>query len=143
MKLIVETRRRPHPGRRGHAQWPDGKKLYTEETDEGLHRDPCRWGRSGDRVPSLGRKDFAANVTVTDEQPEHRRRCASAVRSRAWPVGLRARRRRVRQRWRPYVPSPSRLDSVVEFMTYKKSARIEISHTDNVVEHQQDAAPEA
>ncbi len=87
--------------------------------------------------PTLGREDIAANVKVTDEPHQ----------------SIKLTLRYKRERPTPTAPEPHfvldgvnfasgkavidpqsypRLDSVVEYMVYKKSARIEISgHTDN------------
>jgi outer membrane protein OmpA-like peptidoglycan-associated protein len=118
----------------------DGKKYYTEETDaEGFAEVLVPVGQKYELVYlSLGRRDIAANVTVTDE-PNQTVRLTLRYKRYESPT--------------PAAPEPHfvlegvnfdsgkavirpeslpRLDSVVEYMTYKKSARIEITgHTDN------------
>lgn len=129
---------------------PDGQKYYTKETDE--------MGYGEVLVPvgqayaisylSLGRKDINAKVTVDDEPFQNVK------------LTLRYKPRKVDPPppvtggELPPPPAPvfrldgvvfesnsseldpssfPRLDSVVEYMTYKESARIEVSgHTDNV-----------
>jgi OOP family OmpA-OmpF porin len=114
---------------------PTGDKLYTDETDaEGYAETLVPTGRTYELTYlSLGRKDVAASVTVTNEPKQI--------------VKL-----TLRYKPRPVVPpfvlkgvafdtakatirpeSYPQLDIVAEFMTHKKSARLEISgHTDNV-----------
>jgi outer membrane protein OmpA-like peptidoglycan-associated protein len=123
---------------------PDGRKYYTQETDsEGYAEVLVPVGQKYEIVYlSLGRKDIAASVTVSDEPHQNLR------------LTLRYKRYRppAKDPGAPYEPrfvldgvqfdtgkatirpeSFPRLDGVVEYLTYKKSARIEISgHTDNV-----------
>jgi outer membrane protein OmpA-like peptidoglycan-associated protein len=118
---------------------PDGKKYFTEETNgEGYTEILVPVGQKYDLVYlTLGREDIAANVKVTDEPHQ----------------SIKLTLRYKRERPTPTAPEPRfvldgvtfasgkavidpqsypRLDSVVEYMVYKKSARIEISgHTDN------------
>jgi outer membrane protein OmpA-like peptidoglycan-associated protein len=118
----------------------DGRKYYTEETDaEGYAEVLVPVGQKYELVYlSLGRRDIAANVTVTDEINQ--------------TVRLTLRYKRYEPPT-PAAPAPQfvlegvtfdsgkaivrpesfpRLDAVVEYMTYKKSARIQITgHTDN------------
>ncbi|MCP4200008.1 MAG: OmpA family protein [Proteobacteria bacterium] len=124
---------------------PDGRKFYTEETDaKGYAEVLVPVGQKYDIVYlSLGRRDINASVKV-DDVPN---------------LTL-----RLTLRYKRYVPPPrpeapgfvlkgitfdtgratvkpesfERLDGVVEYMTHKRSARIEISgHTDNVGNAQQ------
>lgn len=118
----------------------DGKKYYTEETTtDGYAETLVPVGQKYELAYlSLARKEVEANVTVTDEPNQNIK---------------------LTLRYKGYVPPPDapaeprfvldgvnfatgkaiitpesfvRLDAVVEYMTYKKSARIEISgHTDN------------
>ncbi len=134
-------------------QSKDGQKFYTEETDElGYGEVLVPSGKTYELVYlTLGEKDINAKVTVTDDPYQN---IKLTLRYKPWvekkvPVVL-----------PPDAPAPAeppaptfrldgvtfdsgsaellpesypRLDSVVEYLTYKKSARIEVSgHTDNV-----------
>ena len=124
---------------------PDGTKYYTDETDaEGYAEVLVPVGQKYDLTYlSLGRRDIAATVTVTSapkqnikltlrykryvppptaapDTPAAPRFVLSGVTFDTGKATIRA-------------ESFPRLDSVVEYMAHKKSARIEISgHTDNV-----------
>jgi outer membrane protein OmpA-like peptidoglycan-associated protein len=119
---------------------PDGKKYYTEETNsEGFTELLVPVGQKYELAYlSLAQRDIAASVTVTDEPNQNIK---------------------LTLRYKRYTPPPKaapeprfvldgvtfatgkatisdesfpRLDGVVEYLTYKKSSRIEISgHTDN------------
>lgn len=117
----------------------DGKKYYADETDaEGYAEVLVPVGQKYDIVYlSLGRKDIAASTTVSDEPKQNirltlrymreKREAASEPRFVLSGVNFDNNKATIRPE------SFSRLDSVVEFMAHKKSARIEISgHTDNV-----------
>lgn len=126
---------------------PDGKKFYTEETDaKGYAEVLVPAGQKYDIVYlSLGRRDINASVKV-DDVPNLTLRLTLRYKRNVPPP-----RRKAAQQ-APEAPrfvlkgitfdtgkatikpeSFERLDSVVEYMTHKKSARIEISgHTDNV-----------
>jgi outer membrane protein OmpA-like peptidoglycan-associated protein len=114
---------------------PDGKKHYTDETDASGYTELL--------VPisqmyaitylSLGRSDFTAKANV-DDRPNHNINLTLRYQRQDGPP-------RVvldgvyfdtgKADLRP--ESIPRLDNVVEYMTHKKSVRIEISgHTDNV-----------
>jgi OmpA-OmpF porin, OOP family len=120
---------------------PDGKRYYTGETDaDGYAELLVPVGRKYDIVYlSLGRRDIAAKVTVTDA-PRQNIRLTLRYKRIDPPPGEGAERRFVldgiyfdsgKAELRP--ESFPRLDSVVEYMTHKRSTRIEISgHTDNV-----------
>lgn len=126
----------------------DGRKYYTEETDpNGYAEVLVPVGQRYELVYlSLGRRDIAAAVAVTDEPNQNVRltlrykRHNSPVAPAATPAAEAEAPRFVlggvtfdvgKATVRP--ESFPRLDSVVEYMTHKKSARIEISgHTDNV-----------
>ena len=124
---------------------PDGKKFYAEETDaEGYAEVLVPVAQTYDLVYlSLGRRDVATTVAVPDKPNNNIKLTLRYKRERPpAPAGA------------PPAPAPrfvlsgvnfdtgkatirpesfARLDSVVEFMTHKKSSRIEISgHTDNV-----------
>lgn len=124
---------------------PDGKKFYTDETDgDGYTEVLVPVGQKYDLVfLSLGRRDIAANVNVTNEprqsikltlrykrqvfEPVANANANGAPRFVLNGVTFDTGKASIRPE------SFARLDSVVEFMTYKKSARVEISgHTDNV-----------
>jgi outer membrane protein OmpA-like peptidoglycan-associated protein len=118
---------------------PDGKKYYTEETDaDGYAELLVPIGQKYDIVYlSLGRRDVAAKVTVTD-QPRQNLRLTMRYQRIDPPPGEQERfvlddiyfdsgKTVLRPQSFP------RLESIVEYMTHKKTARIEISgHTDNV-----------
>ncbi len=150
--VVVDKDKGPLPGVVISMTGPDGHKYYTEETNaEGYAEVLVPVGQKYDLVYlSLGRKDIAASVAVTDEPNQN--------------VRLTLRYKRFVPPPRPPRPgsdapaeqaaeprfaldgvtfdtgkatlrpeSYPRLDSVVEYMTHKKSARIQISgHTDNV-----------
>jgi outer membrane protein OmpA-like peptidoglycan-associated protein len=117
----------------------DGKKYYTEETAaDGYAELLVPVGQKYDIVYlSLGRRDVAAKVTVTRE-PRQNLRLTLRYQRIDPPPGEQERFvldgiyfDTGKAVLRP--ESFPRLDSIVEFMMYKKSARIEISgHTDNV-----------
>jgi outer membrane protein OmpA-like peptidoglycan-associated protein len=113
----------------------DGARFYTEETDaEGYAEVLVPVGQKYEvTYLSLGRKDIAANVTVTSEP---RQTIKLTLRFKKMPPPP------------PFVlsgitfdtgkttikpDSTDKLDVVAEFMRYRKRARVEISgHTDNV-----------
>lgn len=136
-------------------QSKDGQKFYTEETDElGYGEVLVPSGKTYELVYlTLGERNINAKVTVTDDPHQN---VKLTLRYKPWvekkvavvlppdaPEAVEA---------PPAAPtfrldgvtfdsgssdllpdSHARLDSVVEYLTYKKSARIEISgHTDNV-----------
>jgi outer membrane protein OmpA-like peptidoglycan-associated protein len=119
---------------------PDGSKYYTGETDaDGYAELLVPVGQSYDVVYlSLGRRDVAAKVSVSDKRKQNIRLTLRYKRIDP-PAGASAPRFVLdgvyfdsgKTRIRP--ESFERLDSVVEFMAHKQSARIEVSgHTDNV-----------
>ena len=118
----------------------DGKKYYTAETSsEGYAEVLVPVGQKYDLVYlSLGRKDIAAQVTVTNEPNQNVRLTLRYKRYTPPPdapaepvfvldgVNFDTGKATIRPESFP------RLDAVVEYMTYKKSSRIQISgHTDN------------
>ena len=126
---------------------PDGQKYYTEETDaKGFAEVLVPIAKQYDLVYlTLGRKNISAKVKVADkprqninltlrykrfEMPKRRKskpEQAPAPRFVLTGVQFDTDKARIRPE------SFARLDEVVEFMTHKESARIEISgHTDNV-----------
>jgi outer membrane protein OmpA-like peptidoglycan-associated protein len=140
--FVVDKEKGPIGGIVVSLAAPDGKKYYTDETNpEGYTELLVPIGQKYDVVYlSLGRRDIAASVTVTNEPNQN--------------IKLTLRYKRYDPpKQTPAAPEPRfvlegvtfasgkavinpesypRLDAVVEYMTYKKSARIEISgHTDN------------
>lgn len=122
----------------------NGQKFYTDETDaEGRAEALVPVGQKYEVVYlSLGRRDIAATVDVSGE-PRQTIRLTLRYRREVFPPVAAAPSAAPRfvltgvnfdtgkATIRP--ESFARLDLVVEFMTHKKSARIEISgHTDNV-----------
>lgn len=114
---------------------PDGTKYHTEETDaDGYAEVLVPVGRKYDiTYLSLGRRDVAATVSVTDEPKQNVKLTLRFKRLPPPPpfvltgVTFDTGKATIRPE------SLERLGVVVEFMTHKKSARIEISgHTDNV-----------
>lgn len=118
---------------------PDGKKYYAEETDaDGYAELLVPVGQAYEiAYLGLGRRDIAAKVTV-DKEP--RQNIKLTLRYKRFDkkadvpeprfvldgVNFDTGKAQIRPESFP------RLDSVVEFMAHKKSARIEISgHTDN------------
>jgi outer membrane protein OmpA-like peptidoglycan-associated protein len=136
---------------------PDGKKFYTEETDaKGYAEVLVPVGQKYDIVYlSLGRRDINASVKVDDvpnltlrltlrykryvPPPRPKSASTAAAREKSAQQAPEAPRFVLKgitfDTGKTTVKPESfeRLDSVVEYMTHKKSARIEISgHTDNV-----------
>jgi outer membrane protein OmpA-like peptidoglycan-associated protein len=143
--LLVDKDKGPIQGTVIALTGADGKKYFTEETDDAGYTEVLvPVGQKYDVVYlSLGMREIAAQVTVTDEPKQS--------------IKLTLRYKRPPPPPPIIVPAPpatrfildgvnfdtgkatlrpdsvSRLDSVVEFMAHKKNARIEISgHTDNV-----------
>jgi outer membrane protein OmpA-like peptidoglycan-associated protein len=147
--FVVDKESGPIPGIVIALTGPDGTKYYTEETDaNGFAEVLLPIGKNYDLVYlSLGRRDIAAKVKVANEPNLN--------------LKLTMRYKRVRYDFGKAPPDPEaapepprfrldgvefdsnkaklkpgsfeRLDSIVEYMTHKTSARIEISgHTDNV-----------
>lgn len=126
---------------------PGGKTYYTEETDaEGFAEVLVPVGKKYDLVYlSLGRRDISATVPVSDEPKQNikltlRYKRYDAPAPAKGKAGAAAVPRFVLEgvyfdsgKTSVREESFARLDRVVEYMTHKKSARIEISgHTDNV-----------
>jgi outer membrane protein OmpA-like peptidoglycan-associated protein len=118
----------------------DGKKYHTQATDAvGFAEVLVPKGQKYEVMYlSLRGKDIAADLNVEDKE---RFTLKLTLRYKGWePIGGQAQKRLVlegvqfdtgKATIRP--GSFERLDSVVEYMTYNKSARVEISgHTDNV-----------
>lgn len=136
MKFVVVDREKgPIPGIVISLTAPDGAKYVTAETDAtGYAEVLVPVGKKYDLVYlSLGREDIAASVPVPDEPNQNIKLTLRYKRFSEPPrlvldgVNFDTGRATLRPE------SHSRLDKVVEYLTYKKSARIEISgHTDNV-----------
>jgi outer membrane protein OmpA-like peptidoglycan-associated protein len=146
MKFIVlEKDKGPVEGVVISVTAPDGTRYYTEETDsEGYAEVLVPAGQTYDLIYlSLGRREIAATVTVTSAPKQNIKLTlrykrllpppASAPDAPAVPrfvlsgVTFDTGKANIRAESFP------RLDSVVEYMTHKKSSHIEISgHTDNV-----------
>lgn len=114
---------------------PDGQKYYAEETDaDGYAEVLVPVGQKYEiTYLSLGRKDIAANVTVTGEPKQNVKLTLRYKRDAPPPPFILAGVvfDTAKSTLRP--ESFPKLDLVVEFMKLKKSARIEIAgHTDNV-----------
>jgi outer membrane protein OmpA-like peptidoglycan-associated protein len=114
---------------------PDGAKYFTDETDaEGYAEVLVPVGKKYDvTYLALGRRDVAATVTVTDEPKQ---RVKLTLRFKRLPppppfvlkgVNFDTAKATIRPE------SHDLLDTVYEFLKYKKHAHVEISgHTDNV-----------
>jgi outer membrane protein OmpA-like peptidoglycan-associated protein len=121
---------------------PSGARYYTEETDaEGYAEALVPVGQTyAMTYLSLGRRDVKAKVTVTDEPNQNLKLTLRYQREDYSGGGTAADQRFVLKGVQfetnkaTLTPdSFERLDSVVEYLTHKQSARIEISgHTDNV-----------
>lgn len=136
---VVDKDKGPIPGIVVTLTDPQGKKYYTEETDaEGYAEVLVPIAKTYDVVYlSLGRKDIAVSLPVADQPKQTVRRTLRYKRY----VAIKETEKGFRldgvefdtgkAKLRP--DSLARLDDVVEYLTYKKSARVEISgHTDNV-----------
>lgn len=114
---------------------PDGKKYYTEETNaEGFAEVLVPIGKTYELVYlSLGRRDVSAKVDVASK-PNLNLKLTLRYKTEDFPRALVLENVEFPPGKATLVgDSQMRLDAVVEYMTHKKSARIEISgHTDNV-----------
>jgi len=133
--FVVSTDKGPVKGVVVMLTSETGTKYYTEETDETGYAEVLVPVGSKYELTylSLGKKDIAANVTVTKE-PKQTIKLTLRYKPRppAIPFVLTG---IVFDTNKAYIRPESypRLDILVEFMTHKKSARVEISgHTDNV-----------
>lgn len=142
--VIDKNKDEPIPGIVISMSAPDGKKYYTEETDsKGYAEVLVPVGQDYDLVYlSLGRQDITAKVPVADQPNQN---IKLTLRYKGWTP-------KERPGGQPLEPvfvlngvtfdsgkdtikpeSFERLDGVAEYLTHKKSAKIEISgHTDNV-----------
>ncbi len=133
--IVVDKEKGPIPGIVISLTSPDGVKYVTAETDvTGYAEVLVPVGKKYDLVYlSLGRQDIAATVPVPDEPNQNIKLTLRYKRFNAPPKlvldGVTFDTGKATLRPDSY----SQLNQVVEFLTYKKSARIEISgHTDNV-----------
>lgn len=120
---------------------PTGQKYYTQETDpNGFAEVLVPIGQTYELVYlSLGRRDVSAKVTVANE-PNLNLKLTMRYKREEYPSGDAEAPGFVLEdvqfpagKATLTGESQARLDAVVEYMTHKKSARIEISgHTDNV-----------
>ena len=114
---------------------PDGKKYYTEETNaEGFTEVLVPIGQTYGLVYlSLGRHDVSAKVDVANT-PNLNLKLTMRYKTDAYPKGLVLDNVEFASGKTTLIgESEKRLDVVVEYMTHKKSVRIEIAgHTDNV-----------
>jgi outer membrane protein OmpA-like peptidoglycan-associated protein len=114
---------------------PDGKKYYTEETNaEGFTEVLVPIGQTyGVNYLSLGRHDVSAKVDVANK-PNLNLKLTMRYQTDAYPTGLVLHNVEFPSGKATLIgESEKRLDVVVEYMTHKKSVRIEIAgHTDNV-----------
>lgn len=118
---------------------PSGTKYYTDETDaEGYAEALVPVGQTYDMTYlTLGRRDVSAKVTVSDKPNQNLKLTLRYKRDDYLSDAVRRFvLKGVQFETGKATLTPEsfeRLDSVVEYMTYKKSVRIEISgHTDNV-----------
>lgn len=135
--IVVDKDKGPIEGVVISMTAPDGKKYYTGETDaKGYAEVLVPVGKKYDLVYlSLAKRDIAASVPVSDEPNqnikltlrykgyEKKKEPVFILKGVEFDTG----KATIRPESFPH------LDSVVEYMQYKKSSRIEISgHTDNV-----------
>jgi OmpA-OmpF porin, OOP family len=114
---------------------PGGEKYYTEETDaEGYAETLVPVGQKYEvTYLSLGRKDVVATVSVTNEPKQNVKLTLRFKRLPPPPPFVLTGINFDTGKWTIRPESSSRLDVVADFMSRKKSARVEISgHTDNV-----------
>lgn len=151
--FVVDPDAGPIPGIVIKMTAPDGTRYFTGETDsEGYGEVLVPIGQRYEvEYLSLGRRNVTARVDVPDKPNQNIR---LTLRYRPWR-GVAAKAEKAEATETPEVPAQqrfvlegvvfatgsakiqpesfARLDSVVEYMTHKPSARIEVSgHTDNV-----------
>lgn len=141
--LVVDQNKGPVKGIVISMTAPDGKKYYTGETDgTGYAEVLVPNGQKYDLVYlSLGRQDVTTAVTVNNDKKQnikltlrYKNKDPDATPGRKGPAGFVLKGitfDTAKATIRP--ESISRLDGVLEFLTYKRSARIQIQgHTDNI-----------
>jgi outer membrane protein OmpA-like peptidoglycan-associated protein len=133
--VVVEKDKGPVKGVVVTMTAPDGTKYYTDETDaDGYGEVLVPVGKKYEiTYLSLGRKDIAASVTVTDEPKQNVKLTLRFKRLPPPPpfvltgIVFDTGRATIRPE------STTLLDVVADFMAHKKSAKIEIAgHTDDV-----------
>lgn len=138
---VVDADSGPIPGIAMSLTAPDGTKYYTEETDaEGYAEVLVAVGKTYDLVYlSLGRAEISAKVPVSEEPKQTIKLTLRYKKYVAPKKGVPAPRFVLQgvefdtDKATIRAESFPRLDSVVEYMAHKRSARIEISgHTDDV-----------
>jgi outer membrane protein OmpA-like peptidoglycan-associated protein len=141
--FVVDKNKGPLKGIVISMTAPDGKKYYTGETDgAGYAEVLVPNGQKYELVYlSLGRKEVTASVPVNNDKNQnikltlrYSRKDPPKTPGRESPAGFVLKGVNFDTGKATIRPeSIPRMDSLLEFMTYKKSARIEISgHTDNV-----------
>lgn len=133
--FVVEKEKGPVKGVVIVLTAPDGTKYYTDETDdEGYGEVLVPVGQKYEiTYLNLGRKDVAANVTVTNEPKQNVKLTLRFTRLPPPPpfqiTGINFDTGKAVLKSGSY----DKLDVVYEFLAHKKSAKVEISgHTDNV-----------
>jgi outer membrane protein OmpA-like peptidoglycan-associated protein len=114
---------------------PTGEKYYTDETDdEGYGEVLVPVGQRYEVVYlNLGRKDVAANVTVSNERKQNVKLTLRFTRLPPPPPFVLSGITFDTAKATLKPGSYDKLDVVAEFLTHKRSAKVEISgHTDNV-----------
>ncbi len=138
--FVVDADKGPIAGIVVSMTSPSGKVYYTEETDkDGFAEVLVPIGQTYDLVYlSLGRRNVAAKVEVRNE-PRLNLKLTMRYKREELPTGEPATRfvlddvQFASGKTALTPESHVRLDTIVEYMTHKKSARIQISgHTDNV-----------
>jgi OmpA-OmpF porin, OOP family len=133
--FVVDKDNSPIEGIAISLTGPDGKKYYTEETNaEGFAEVLVPIGQTYGMVYlSLGRRDVSAQVDVANK-PNLNMKLTMRYKAEDYPKALVLENVEFPSGKATLIgDSEKRLDAVVEYMTHKKSVRIEISgHTDNV-----------
>lgn len=133
--VVVDKDNKPIEGIAIALTSPTGKKYYTEETDaSGFAELLVPIGQTYELVYlSLGPRNVAARVDVANK-PKLNVKLTMRYKSDDYPTGLVLENVEFPTGKATLIgDSQSRLDPVVEYLTHKKSVRIEISgHTDNV-----------
>jgi outer membrane protein OmpA-like peptidoglycan-associated protein len=133
--FVVEKDKAPVKGAVICMTSPDGTRYYTEETDaEGFAEVLVPVGQKYEvTYLSLGRKDIAANVTVTGEPKQTIKLTLRFKRMPPPPPFVLTGITFDTGKTTIKPESTDKLDVLAEFLRYKKRARVEISgHTDNV-----------
>lgn len=132
--FVVDMDKGPIPGIVVSLKSPTGKVYYTAQTDsEGFAEVLVPIGQTYELVYlSLGRRNVAAKVEVKNE-PRTNLKLTMRYKKEEYPSGLVLDVQFATGKATITSESFARLDSVVEYMTHKLTAKIEIAgHTDNV-----------